>query len=60
MVNGYTFRQLFGWVVLVQQTFVTIFDSISARIPEREREKRWTRGKKKCQKNPNTHLLQAQ
>ena len=49
-----------GPAVWVSRPFETVFQSISGRLPEREKEKRKDRREKKCPNNPHPHLLQAQ
>ena len=51
---------LVGYLFWVCRPFVTVFESISAHLPEREKEKRKDRREKKCPNNPNPHLLQEQ
>ena len=40
--------ELVGWLVWVYRPFETVFQSISGRLPEREKEKRKGRREKKC------------
>ena len=40
--------------------FETVFQSISDRLPEGEKEKDMIDERKKCPKNPHPHLLRAQ
>ena len=53
-----------GWLVVLGLTvfefeFETVFQFISGRLPDREKERRKGRQERKCP-NSNPHLLQAQ
>ena len=55
-------NKMVGWLFLAKRPFETVFQFISGRLPEseREKEKRNDRREKKCPNNPHPHLLQIQ
>ena len=63
-VEGGSKVRVLGWLVgcfgLNGRPFETVFQSISGRLPERQKEMRNDRQEEKCQNNSQPHQLQVQ